>query len=264
MNETVTCPVCEAPRCSQISLTSKSNPLPLGKGYDCQRCGSFMLPDKYGQLQELSPRQRAILCHTLRHMQRDNGPLPEVSENILPRAEDRLPSPAEQADNLVLWLGDHQPSLAYAQEISELEVSARIGSAITANGQSEELTWLLRQPQIETVVEQAAASLAGPTHLRLTIEGWQRYEALKRAEVESRKAFMAMKFGDAELARIVNDYFKPAVERAGFELSDMTEGQPAGLIDDQMRVALRTSRFVIADLTHANNGAYWEAGFAEG
>lgn len=52
--------------------------------------------------------------------------------------------------------------------------------------------------------------------------------------------------------------------RAGFELRLLTDGQPAGLIDDQLRVALRTSRFVIADLTHANNGAYWEAGFAEG
>jgi hypothetical protein len=36
------------------------------------------------------------------------------------------------------------------------------------------------------------------------------------------------------------------------------------LIDDQMRVALRTARFVIADLTHGSHGAYWEAGFAEG
>ena len=44
----------------------------------------------------------------------------------------------------------------------------------------------------------------------------------------------------------------------------LTEKQPAGLIDDQLRVALRTSRFVVADLTHGNNGAYWEAGFAEG
>jgi hypothetical protein len=44
----------------------------------------------------------------------------------------------------------------------------------------------------------------------------------------------------------------------------MTDGQPAGLIDDQMRVALRTSRFVVADLSHGNRGAYWEAGFAEG
>jgi hypothetical protein len=30
------------------------------------------------------------------------------------------------------------------------------------------------------------------------------------------------------------------------------------------RFALRTSRFIIADLTHGSGGAYWEAGFAEG
>lgn len=52
--------------------------------------------------------------------------------------------------------------------------------------------------------------------------------------------------------------------RADFELRILTDRQPAGLIDDQLRVALRASRFVIADLTHGNNGAYWEAGFAEG
>lgn len=74
---------------------------------------------------------------------------------------------------------------------------------------------------------------------------------------------MAMKF-DNELQRVVDSHFKPAVARAGFELRLLTDGQPAGLIDDQLRVALRNSRFVIADLTHRNEGAYWEAGFAEG
>jgi hypothetical protein len=53
-------------------------------------------------------------------------------------------------------------------------------------------------------------------------------------------------------------------QAAGFKLPDLREGQPAGLIGNQLRVALRTSRFVIADLTHNYNGAYWEAGFAEG
>lgn len=38
----------------------------------------------------------------------------------------------------------------------------------------------------------------------------------------------------------------------------------AGLIDDSLRLAIKRSRFLIADLTHANNGAYWEAGYAEG
>jgi nucleoside 2-deoxyribosyltransferase len=94
--------------------------------------------------------------------------------------------------------------------------------------------------------------------------GWQRFEAIKRAQVESRTAFMAMQFGDKDLNHAVESCFKPAVNHAGFELRLISEGQPAGLIDDQLRVRLRTSRFVIADLTHANNGAYWEAGFAEG
>jgi hypothetical protein len=93
--------------------------------------------------------------------------------------------------------------------------------------------------------------------------GWTRYEAIKHAQIESRTAFMAMQFGDEELNLAVGNAFKPAVNRAGFELRLLSDGQPAGLIDDQLRVALQTSRFVIADLTHANNGAYWEAGFAE-
>lgn len=100
--------------------------------------------------------------------------------------------------------------------------------------------------------------------LRLKMDGWDYYENLKRAKVDSRVAFMAMRFGDEQLKWMVNEYFKPAVSHAGFELRLLMESQPAGLIDDQLRVRLRNSRFVVADLTHGNNGAYWEAGFAEG
>jgi hypothetical protein len=103
----------------------------------------------------------------------------------------------------------------------------------------------------------------GLIDFQLTMAGWQRCDQLRRAEVESRRGFMAMKFDD-EMHHVVQICFKPAVAKTGFELRLLTEHQPAGLIDDQLRVALRTSRFVIADLTHANNGAYWEAGFAEG
>ncbi len=31
-----------------------------------------------------------------------------------------------------------------------------------------------------------------------------------------------------------------------------------------MRVDIRNSRFLVADMSDGNNGAYWEAGFAEG
>lgn len=75
---------------------------------------------------------------------------------------------------------------------------------------------------------------------------------------------MAMKFGDPQLDSVFAQYFVPAVGQSGFELRTVADGQGAGLIDDQIRVGIRTARFVICDLTHGNQGAYWEAGFAEG
>jgi hypothetical protein len=261
MSETMKCPVCEETGCSKTSLASKSNPFPSGQRYDCRRCGIFILPDKYGQLKELSPRQRALLSHTLRRMQRDNALQPEVSDSMLPKAEDRLPSPAEQADSLILWIGDYQPFPAEPVRISLPAISAWIGVAITLHKPDCGYEWLLKQDGMTGLVERYGESLA---LCRLKMAGWQRYEALKRAEVESRTAFMAMQFGDEELNGVVDNHFRPAVRAAGFELRLLTDRQSAGLIDDQLRVALRTSRFIIADLTHGNNGAYWEAGFAEG
>ncbi len=122
--------------------------------------------------------------------------------------------------------------------------------------------WLMEQQAGRLILrhgEERAAPLVG-----LTILGWERFDEIQRGRVESRNVLMAMKFGDAELNRVVDRCFRPAVERAGFKLRILSDDQPAGLIDDQLRVALRTSRFVIADLTHGSNGAYWEAGFAEG
>jgi hypothetical protein len=75
---------------------------------------------------------------------------------------------------------------------------------------------------------------------------------------------MAMKFGQQDLNRAVDECFRPAVARTGFELRLLTDKQPAGLIDDQMRAAILASRFVISDLTHGSPGAYWEGGYGEG
>ena len=44
----------------------------------------------------------------------------------------------------------------------------------------------------------------------------------------------------------------------------LAEGPRDGLIDVRLRLEISTSRFMIADLTHQNNGEYWEAGVAEG
>jgi len=44
----------------------------------------------------------------------------------------------------------------------------------------------------------------------------------------------------------------------------MRDAAEAGVIDNVMRAHIRDASFVLVDLTHANEGAYWEAGYAEG
>lgn len=105
----------------------------------------------------------------------------------------------------------------------------------------------------------------GPNgQLRLGYRGLERLEELERATPSGYNAFMAMKFGDATLNRIVDDYFRQAVKDTGFQLYRLDDKPEAGLIDARLRNEIRSCRFLIADLSHANLGAYWEAGYAEG
>ena len=101
--------------------------------------------------------------------------------------------------------------------------------------------------------------------VNLTLEGWEQYEQEKRGEFEGNYGFIAMKFNDDELDGFVCDVVKPAIrEQLGVDLIDLRDVEQAGIIDDVMRVKIRDAKFVLADLTHDNHGAYWEAGYAEG
>ncbi|RLB07287.1 MAG: hypothetical protein DRG59_06600 [Deltaproteobacteria bacterium] len=104
----------------------------------------------------------------------------------------------------------------------------------------------------------------GVADITLSFKGWDHYENLRLGKTSYRKAFMATKFGDEVLDNVVEKVFKPCVKQAGFELFRLDDEPRAGLIDDQLRVAIQNSDFLIADLTHDNLGSYWEAGYAEG
>jgi hypothetical protein len=241
--------------------------------FDCLRCGSFVLTGTAEEvlphrLDEL-PLRRSLMSHTLRRMQRPGHThLRLITSDDLPTfwSRDRLPSPQEQADDLILWVGDNQPSAETRAEITQLVLSAWLGTALSSPGHPGGIAgwhWLHTElkPEKLYTLEDVKGDTIG---LRLTMAGWQRHAELKKTNIQSRTAFMAMKFGDALIDRVVAECFRPAVTRAGFGLRLLTDEQPAGLIDDQLRAAILSARFLIADLSHGNQGAYWEAGFAEG
>jgi hypothetical protein len=184
----------------------------------------------------------------------------ELLKNILENTE--LPRPQEQLENLILWLGETQPNMGATIE-PEDNVIAAIGVVDVSS-----LGFLVSQAVDAGLMKGEAMEYAGGGcvihSLQLTLAGWQLFENLQRGKSTGRIAFMAMQFGDEELDRVYKDYFKAGVAATGFDLKRVDEGQPAGLIDDRLRVEIRQCRFLIADLTHENRGAYWEAGFAEG
>ena len=253
------CPVCETP------LTGV---YPSGK-YDCPRCGEFILTSSLeAELPgHLSGRihRRGLMSHKIRRMERKGQP-PKIDTYAVKSfwADEVMPTPPEQADELILWAGDNQRALEQPQEAPLHYLGARVCTSLFRKdnphaGVNELLDHLANEKILKPIKPKH-----GEAALQLTVPGWQRYAELKKRRVESRTAFMAMKFGDLTLDVVVKDCFKPAVARTGFDLRVLTDQPKAGLIDDHMRAALLASRFTIADLSHGSHGAYWEAGFAEG
>lgn len=173
-----------------------------------------------------------------------------------------LPKPAAQADNLVLWLGNAVDGSDGFRQAEREHLQAVIGGR-----RPESVTYVasyLRDQRLINYAEVHAHNAPSQLNIQMLPAGWERFEQLNREGTTSRTAFMAMQYNNAELDSLVQGVLRPAVEATGFELRVLTDVPRAGLIDDRLRVEIRRSRFLIADITHENLGAYWEAGFAEG
>ncbi|MGA3282380.1 MAG: hypothetical protein ABSD50_15535 [Smithella sp.] len=228
--------------------------------YKCIRCGDFFLTSTAqrtlpSQLLK-HPNGPALLSHSILKMQGDTPPtlFSETIEAIL--ANSSLPSLKEQENNIVLYLGNNSTP---GRDITRTRghILAVVGS-IDFLG----LDFMMAHLKKSELVTELRNSL-GEVSLILNMKGWERYEEIRRGNIDSKKAFMAMPFGNQKLDEIYK-HFKNAIAQTGFDLQRIDEKPKAGLIDDRLRVEIRTSRFLIAELTEENRGAYWEAGFAEG
>ncbi len=102
----------------------------------------------------------------------------------------------------------------------------------------------------------------GASKIRLTPQGWRRVDELQQAQISSRYAFFARQFTNDDLDNLFDGHLRQAVLDTGYQLRTVT--QKAGHIDAIIEDEIRRCRFLIADLSDDNAGAYWEAGFAEG
>jgi hypothetical protein len=178
------------------------------------------------------------------------------------RATARLPHPDQILDDFVLWAGSQSRWPGDAFDITYERHRTLLG-AVDENAHNYMIDYISKCGSFSGSSSVYSGSYAYQA-CSLTPPGWQRYRDLSSAKSARRYGFMAMKYGDEQLDAIVRDHFAPQVALTEFELKRLDDGQPAGLIDDQLRVRIRQARFLVCDLTHGNRGAYWEAGFAEG
>lgn len=256
------CPICDRDHTEIIASGGRSK-------IECARCGTYILgqdvlEDLPFELQGDTQIKRSILSHAIYKMPRKPN-FPEIGLDLIKsiiKSSDR-PSHIDQLNNLLTWIVNRQEKYgAFIEDFSD--------DAIAAVGVQDkaDLIFILEHAIDNGLVEGSVRLQAGGAHLispfRLSFKGWSAFDEIRNKAAERKLAFMAMKFGDSDVDNIYHNHFKPAVEKTGFVLKRLDERQPAGSIDDQLRLEIRQARFLIADLTHGNNGAYWEAGFAEG
>ena len=276
MTDKIQCPLCLNAEGGSCKWIPNWNHQDVSR-FKCDICGTYRLTrEAYKDYmdRELTSYQRAILSHKVRTIS-SNGDkeMQTLTRDLLWSwiSDGTLPSPTIQAENFIRFVGDKVSRSNINIAALPLCVYAIIGaksyqSALDLTKELQE-RGLLKLNFAGTVrrISKSSGFLAIPTDITLSLDGWERYEAGKLGKFEGSYGFIAMQFKDPDLDPFVRDVVKPIVKDGiGYDLVDMRDVSEAGIIDNIMRIRIRDSAFVIADLTHDNRGAYWEAGYAEG
>ena len=200
--------------------------------FDCPRCGPYSLTGSAfaGLAAELHRVEcgSAKLSHALNRMSK-RVPWPMLSSQQLRNTLEGavIPTPQEQLDNLVLWLGENQTSLGASVDITD-DTAGAVGVV-----DEDSLEFIMLHAEEEGLITKTDGAKSSEdakgvdfySILRLTFPGWSYLDKLRTGQKLSRQAFMAMKFGDNELDAIYRDHFKAAVDATGFTLKRLDEGQ---------------------------------------
>lgn len=244
-----------------------------GLNVECARCGTYRISDTCIAIlgEENNPdrllntdEKLASVGHWIQSRQDAKEP-PHLMSEIVTKlaAKPYFPDIHHQRENLIRLIGVTSGGpgarVTIEEYIHQFAVGCSKPSAIGAlvdHLQDERLLQYKGHPSRYSGTSMFDA--------RLTVAGWIEFEDLARGKTSGRTAFMAMPFNKSDLDEEWLPRLRVAVAATGFTLKRVDDEPKPGLIDIRMRVQIQQARFLIVELTHANLGAYWEAGYAEG
>ena len=93
-------------------------------------------------------------------------------------------------------------------------------------------------------------------------DGYARIDVLQKNTAYGRNVLVAMKFGEDTIP--LREAIRKGITDAGYLAVFIDEVQHNDFITPELLKHIRDSKFVVVDLTHQNNGAYFEEGYAMG
>ena len=273
----------KCPVCTQTGAKLAAMPERCATAVDCPTCTYFWVDERAsddclhplgGRTPELSKPRRALLSHLLRSGKEvptidtkigGRPVVPLVSYEFIDKLLDdefELPNPLEQSRKLLRLIGDLERELG-----EPTKTHPYFAAEIGAPGMDYVVQYIeeLRVSGLLNDKLKITPNNSAAMFLSLTLEGWKEWTEIGRGHRAGDRGFIAMQFGDKKLDAFVEDVIKPGVQaKLGLVVERVDDNPEAGVIDNRMRQLIQDAAFVIADLTHGNNGAYWEAGYAEG
>ena len=261
-SDTNLCPICG-------SESAEFNP-DKEVGYqqvECTRCGEFRIDHSSLGIFKDDTNFPEMLSHWVcKHQKREN--ILTINQQRVKKLKGHLelPNPKEQADNLIKFVGDQLDKPHEKFTPTNIDFLCNYIGSVDIDGLAYILDHLQNRGLINHLLtsgDHNDISVVQGGGIKITFEGWEYYHQLNESGGSYDRAFMAMEFNNDRINKAYEE-FKDAVKSTGFKLFNLQEEPKPGLIDNRLRTEIRNCEFLLADLTQGNNGAYWEAGFAEG
>lgn len=286
----------KCPVCNKYSLTYFEDQNADWNEYDCQICGKFLITRtlKKSLDQKLSSeKHRVCLSNWIYSNPDERVQLDALSINIINNLQ--LPPPYQRAQNAFIYLakvvdnlGDVIPMdmaklimKTYSTGTTPVYLSNILLSkmhdkllpyiaqlfAVTFSYNDLELITLVKDFLIDNYqyLIESMGSFKGNGDYdgwKITPKGWNFLESHSKG-INSKTAFIAMKF-NPNVMKLFNSITDEIEKETGYKLRIISDKNHSNIIDDEIKVEIKKSSFIISDLTYNSRGAYYEAGYAHG
>ena len=182
---------------------------------------------------------------------------------------------AEKIDRILLYLGSKSKHIGDKFMLSHEEMVSALfidryeydvyGKRSERHNESRrnEAAYILNYLSESSYINcNSGSNLEKNVSIQILPAGYSRIDVLQKHTVNSRNVLVAMKFGDD--TRFLREAIRKGITDAGYIAIFIDEVQHNEFITPELLKHIRDSKFVVVDLTHQNNGAYFEEGYAMG